>query len=114
MKKKHQKSAKQSKIITQQLKAIENPNIDDIKSVNIEHPKSLQKLSKIIREVKNLLQMSSEKVSNIHLYNATKKNVKNFWTKKKVKIPKKSHSIKGYASSYIIDILNCFNFELKF
>ena len=37
---------KRSKIITQQPKIFENPNIADIKSVIIEHPKSFRKLSK--------------------------------------------------------------------
>ena len=49
MKRKNTKSAKQLKIITQWLKAIENPNIVDIKSDVIEHPKTSHKLSKTIR-----------------------------------------------------------------
>ena len=40
---------KLSKIITQQVKAIKIPNIVDIKSVIIEHPKTSYKLSKIIK-----------------------------------------------------------------
>ena len=39
---------KRPKIITQQLKSIENPGIVDIKSVIIEHPKTSHKLSKTI------------------------------------------------------------------
>ena len=42
--KKNTKSVKQSKVITQQPKAFENPNIFDIKSVILEHPKSSHKL----------------------------------------------------------------------
>ena len=38
--KKNTKSVKQSDIITYQLKAFENPNIIDIKSVIIKHPKT--------------------------------------------------------------------------
>ena len=41
---KNKKSVKQSKMITQQLKSIENPSIADIKWVIIEHQKTLNKL----------------------------------------------------------------------
>ena len=40
------KLVKQSEIITQQLKAVENTKIVDIKSVIIKHPKTWHKLSK--------------------------------------------------------------------
>ena len=40
LKKKNTKSVKQSKLIIQQLKAVEIPNIVDIKSIIIEHPKT--------------------------------------------------------------------------
>ena len=50
-KKKNTKLISRSKIITQQSKTIENPNIIDIKSVNIEHPKTSGKLSKGIRQI---------------------------------------------------------------
>ena len=56
---------KQVKIISQGLKAIENPNdIVYIKSVIIEYPKTSHKLSKTIRQ--------DENVSNSHLYSETK------------------------------------------
>ena len=56
---------KQVKIISQRLKAIENPNdIVYIKSVIIEYPKTSHKLSKTIRQ--------DENVSNSHLYSETK------------------------------------------
>ena len=42
------KLVKWSKITTQQLKTVENPNIVDIKLVVIEHPKTLHKLPKEI------------------------------------------------------------------
>ena len=58
IRKKNAKSAKQSEIVTQQPKTFENPNIVDIKSVIIEHPKSSHKLSKTIRK--------AEKVSQVH------------------------------------------------
>ena len=58
MRKKNTKSVKQSKIIiTQQLKTFENPNIGDIISVLIKHPKISHKLSKTIREPKNVFQV---------------------------------------------------------
>ena len=45
-----------SKIITQQLKATEKPNIIDIKSVTIENPKTSCKWSKTIRQVEKVSQ----------------------------------------------------------
>ena len=47
-----------SKIITQQLKATEKPNIIDIKSVTIENPKTSCKWSKTIRQVEKVSQGS--------------------------------------------------------
>ena len=56
---------KQVKIISQGLKAIENPNdIVYIKSVITEYPKTSHKLSKTIRQDENF--------SNSHLYIETK------------------------------------------
>ena len=46
IRKKNTKSVKQSKMITYQPKAFENPNTVDIKSVITEHPKTSQKLFK--------------------------------------------------------------------
>ena len=43
------KPVKQQKIITYQQKVFENPYIVDIKSVIIEHAKTLHKLSKTIK-----------------------------------------------------------------
>ena len=48
--KKNTKSVKQSKILTYQPKAFENPNIIDIKRNIAEHPKTSHKLSKTIRQ----------------------------------------------------------------
>ena len=67
LKKKNTKSVKRSKIFTQQLKAIENPNIADIKPVIIEHPKTSHKLSKTNRQAENVSQKASGK-SSIALY----------------------------------------------
>ena len=64
---------KRSKITTQQPKAIENPNITDLKSVFIEHPKIFGKLSKTIRQAEKVSQVGSDKNSNSSLYNETKK-----------------------------------------
>ena len=47
-KRKDTKSVKQSKIVAQQPKAFENPNIVDMKSVVKKHPKTPYKLSKTI------------------------------------------------------------------
>ena len=60
IKKKITKSGKQSEISTYQPKNFENPNIADRKSLIIEHPKNMYKLSKILRQV--------EKVSSTALY----------------------------------------------
>ena len=108
------KLAKRSKIINQQLKAIENPNNVDIKSVIIEHPKTFPKLSKTIRQAEKVPQIDSGKISNSPLYSETKK-VKTFLRKKHARITKRAHAFKGYTSSYNLEILNSFNpvLELK-
>ena len=49
---KNTKLVKGSNIIIQQPQTIKNPNIVDIKSVIIEHPKTSHKLSKAIRHSK--------------------------------------------------------------
>ena len=46
IRKKYNKSVKQSEIITYEPKTFENPNIIDLKSVITEDPKTLHKLSK--------------------------------------------------------------------
>ena len=56
------------KITTQQLKAVESPNIVDIKSVIIEPPKTSQKLFKTIRQAAKIFQVGSGKYSNSFLY----------------------------------------------
>lgn len=45
---------KRSKIIDQQLKTIDNPNIINTKTVTAEHPKTLHKLFKIAKQVNKL------------------------------------------------------------
>ena len=92
--KKNRTSVKQSAIITYQPKSF---GIADIKSVITEHPKTSQKLSKTIRQ--------GDKVgSNSSLFKGTKKN-ENFLNEKTIKITKREHAFKGYASIYNIEIL---------
>ena len=82
-KKKNTKSLKQSNITAHQPKSFEKPNIADIKSVITEHPKSLYKLSKTIRQ--------AEKVGcNSSLYSDTKK-IENFLKEKNVKNKKRAY-----------------------
>ena len=50
---------KQSKVITDQPKTFENPNILDIKSVITKHAKTLQKLLKTIRQAEKVGSNSS-------------------------------------------------------
>ena len=100
---KNTKSLKQSKVITYQPKTFENPNIVDKKSIITEYRKTSHKLSKTMRQAKKVGFKSP-------LYSDTKK-----WKlkKKKVKITKGAHALKGYASSYNAEILNSFNPELQ-
>ena len=70
IRKKSTKSVKKSKIITYQPKTFENPNIVDTKSIIPEHPNTLHKLSKTIRQ-------TGKVGSNSSLYSDTKK-MKNF------------------------------------
>ena len=58
-------------MITQQLKAIENPNNVDIKSIIIEHPKTSHKLSKTIRQTDKASQVGFRKSSNSPLCSKT-------------------------------------------
>ena len=76
---------KRSKIITQQPKTIENPNIVHMKSVIIEHPKTSYKLSKTLRQVEKAFQVSGAgKNFDSPLYSETRKS-EFFWMKKKQK-----------------------------
>ena len=103
--KKNRKSVKQSEIITYQPKTFENQNIVDIKSVITEHPKTSHKLSKTIRQ--------AEKVgSNSSLYSNTRQS-KNFLNEKNVKITKRAHAFKGYASTYNVEIFFTLKYNLK-
>ena len=70
-----------------------------------EHPKTLQKLSKTIRQAKKL-------GSNSSLYSDTKKG-KKILNKKNGKITKQTHAFRGAASSFNVEILNYFNLEVQ-
>ena len=71
IRKKNTKPVKQSEIISYQPKTFEKPNIVDIRSIITEHPKTLNKLSKPIRQAKKV-------DIDGPLYRDTKKNVKIF------------------------------------
>ena len=83
-------------------------NILDIKSVIIKHPKTSHKLSKTIRQTEKVCKVGS----NSSLYSDTKKR-ENFLNEENVKITKRAHAFKGYASSYSVVILNSFDLELQ-
>ena len=85
------KIVKQLKIIAQEPKTTENPNIFNIKSYIVEHPNYPNKLSKTIKQAKKI------GASNA-LYNETKKS-ENFFNEKNVKLNKRSHACRGYAST---------------
>ena len=101
---------KQSKIITQHSKPIEIPNVADIESVTIGHPKISHELSKTLRQGKKFSQIADAgKTYSSPLYSDTTKR-KTLLNEQNSKITKRSHAYKGYASSYI---LNSFNPELQ-
>ena len=70
LKKKKKKLVKQSKIINQRPKPMENPNILDCKSSIIEHPKTFNKLFKTIIQAQNTSQIDGD---DNPLYSETKK-----------------------------------------
>ena len=77
-----------------------NPKIVDIKSIIIEHPKTMKQAKKV----------SSGKNPTI-LY-IEQKGKKFFLNEKNVKITKRSHGYRDYMSIYNVEILNSFNPEL--
>ena len=112
---KNTKLLKRSKIISQQPRTFENPNIVDKKSFTIEHPKTSRKLSQTIKQSKRVSQVGSGKSSNSPSYNKTKKKSRIFFDQKNVKITKQSHALKGYASfdNNEILIILALNYNLK-
>ena len=102
LQKKSRKSVKQSEIITYEPKTF---NTFDVKSDITEHSRTSHKLSKSIRQ--------AGKVSfNSSFFSETKKS-ENFLNGKSIKITKREHSFKGYASICNGEILNSFNSELQ-
>ena len=59
-----------------------------------------------------LLSKTKKVGSNSSLYSDTKKS-KYFLNAKTVKIKKRRHAFKGFASTYNVEILNSFNPKLK-
>ena len=72
-----------------------------MKSVITKQPETAHKLSQ-----------DEKSYSNNSFYSHTKKSKKNL-NKKNVKITKRTHAFKGYASTYNVEILNLFNLELQ-
>ena len=100
--KENRKPVKLSEIITYQPKILQNPNIVDKKLIITGDPKTLNKLSKTIRQAKKA-------GSNSSFYSDAK--TWKFFEWKNIKITK--HAFKDYASSYNVEILNTFNPELQ-
>ena len=75
---------KRSRIITQKPKSVESPNIIDVKSVTIEHPKTSHKLSKTIRQGIKGSQVAGSGKSSSPLYSKATK-LEFFLEKKKQK-----------------------------
>ena len=105
IRKKNTKPVKQANIF-------ETPNIVDIKSVIVEHPRTSHKSSKTTRQTEKVSLVDSGKSSNSSLYSDTKIS-KNFLKEKNVKITKRAYAFKGYVNSYNVEILNYFNPELQ-
>ena len=68
-----------------------NPNIVDLKSLITEYPKTSHKLFKTTRQAEKVGSYSS-------LYSDTRKS-QNFSNEKHVKITKREHAFKGFASA---------------
>ena len=64
------------------------------------------------KQAENAFRVGSGKNSNSLLYSGIKKS-KRFLNEKNIKMKKRSHAFKSYASSYNVQILNSFNPELK-
>ena len=99
---------KQSKIVTQQPKLLENSNTD-LKSVATEHPKTSHNLPKAIKQAEIV---GSSLSSTTSLYSETTEHEKKI-DGKNAKITKLSHAYKSYAVTYKVEILNSLNPKLK-
>ena len=93
-------------------KSSEKPNVFDIKSVTIEHPKASHKLSKTIRQAKKVFEVGAGENFNRPLYSETTKS-KKYLDAKSAKVTNRTHTYKRYASTYSIKILNSFYLELQ-
>ena len=90
--KKKKKLVKSSKTIAQQQITIEKPNIVDIKSA--------------------IMKLKSAIITLVTLYRVKQYKCKHFLNEKSVKITKKLLAYRGYTSTYNVECLNSFNFEL--
>ena len=61
------KRLKKAKMITKELKKVEKLNNFDIESLTIEHPKTVPKLSKLIKTTKHFSQQPNKKAANFTL-----------------------------------------------
>ena len=73
--------------------------------------KNYWSIDRLLKNV-NVLQIETGKNPTTPLYSDTKK-VKIFQTKKNIKIAKREHAFRDFASTYNIEILNSFNPELQ-
>ena len=73
--------------------------------------KNYWSIDRLLKNV-NVLQIETGKNQTTPLYSDTKK-VKIFQTKKTIKIAKREHAFRDFASTYNIEILNSFNPELQ-
>ena len=73
LKRKNAKLVKQSKILTQLLKAMENPKTVDTKLVIIKHTSTSHKLSRTIMQAEKVSKVGYGKNSNSSLYNEAEK-----------------------------------------
>ena len=112
LKNRTKKFVKRSKIITQQRNIPENPNIIDIKSVDIEHSKTSHKLSKTKRQAKKVFQEGAGKNFYSPLCSETTKreNILSKNNAKKKQKTKRSHIYTGYTNT---SAYNSFNPEIQ-
>ena len=73
--------------------------------------KSFYSIDRLLKNV-NVLQIGTGKNSTTPFYSETKKS-ENFLNKENIKITKRKHAFKGFASTYNVEILNYFNPELQ-
>ena len=95
----------------------EHPNKSDIRQFPVllydcvPNMKSFYSIDRLLKNV-NVLQIGTGKNSTTPFYSETKKS-ENFLNKENIKITKRKHAFKGFASTYNVEILNYFNPELQ-